>query len=201
MAEHKSQPTFWENRYQTANAPWDLGRPAPPLVHFFEQVIAPRTGEIIVLGCGQGQDAVFLAQQGLQVTAVDFAPSAIRATQKLAAAQNASLTALEQDIFRLGASHSQQFDYLFEHTCFCAIAPERRQDYVALAAALLKPNGYLYGIFFTHNRSGGPPWATTTDEVNQLFSPYFEVVSLQLIETSIPQRQGFEHFGVLRRKQ
>lgn len=200
MSNAVSQSEFWENRYLTADALWDLGEPTPPLVSFFAKAIAPTTGKIIVLGCGQGQDAVFLAQQGLEVTAVDFAPSAIQATQDLAQAKQVSLTIVEQDIFSLKADYKNQFNYLFEHTCFCAIAPENRQKYVELAATLLKPNGVLYGIFFTHNRTGGPPWKTTTEEIQNLFSPYFDIESLDLITNSIPVRQGLEHWGMLRRK-
>ena len=200
MSDSVEQSVFWESRYLSANAPWDLGEPTPPLVSFLQQAIAPKSGKIIVLGCGQGQDAVFLAQQGLTVTAVDFAPSAVQATQNLAASKEVTLTVMEQDIFSLKENHKNQFDYLFEHTCFCAIAPECRQDYVELAATLLKPNGALYGIFFTHNRDGGPPWATTIAEVKELFSPYFDIEDLSLISNSIPRRQGFEHWGSLRRK-
>lgn len=194
------QSEFWEKRYLAADAPWNLEEPAPPLVSFFNQAIAPTTGKIIVLGCGQGQDAVFLAQQGLTVTAVDFAPSAVQATKQLASEKRVSLTVIEQDIFTLNRQYQQQFDYLFEHTCFCAIAPEQRQAYVELVAALLKPDGIFYGVFFTHNRVGGPPWATTTDEVKALFSPYFNIEDLSLVTNSIPRRQNLEHWGILRRK-
>lgn len=152
---------FWEEKYQTAQHRWDLGEAAPALRDFFAVGQAPRQGHWVVLGCGQGHDAIFLAQQGLQVTGVDFAPSAIAAASAQAKTHEVTLTLLEENIFDLVKSHKNHFDGVFEHTCFCAITPEQRQEYVSLAADLLKPEGKLYGVFYTHNRAGGPPFGST----------------------------------------
>ncbi|WP_041763096.1 methyltransferase domain-containing protein [[Leptolyngbya] sp. PCC 7376] len=130
MSKSVEQSSFWETKYSTAEYRWDLGQPTPPLVAFFEGTITPSSGKIVVLGCGRGHDAVFLADQGLAVTAVDFAPSAIAATEELAQEKEVSLTTLEQDIFNLEKTHKGYFDYLFEHTCFCAIAPECCEHHV-----------------------------------------------------------------------
>ncbi|MGB2925588.1 MAG: methyltransferase domain-containing protein [Limnothrix sp.] len=192
--------SFWESKYQTGQSRWDLGQPAPPLVSFFESAIAPQAGNVVVLGCGQGHDAVFLAQQGLAVTAVDFAPSAIAATKELAQQKNCSVDLLEQDIFTLAASHPRQFQFLFEHTCFCAIAPEQRQKYVELAASILQPQGQLFGIFFTHDRAGGPPFGSTPAEIRALFSTYFDVLTLTPISNSVPSRQEDEHWAIFQKK-
>lgn len=193
-------PFFWETKYQADQFRWDLGQPAPPLVDFFVTEAAPRTGKVIVPGCGRGHDAVFLAQQGLEVTAVDFAPSAIAATASLAQAQNVSVALLESDIFELSLSYPNQFQLLFEHTCFCAIAPEKRPKYVELAATILAPQGLLFGIFFTHNRPGGPPFGSTPEEIKTLFANQFEILTLAAIKNSVPSRQGDEHWGIFRKR-
>lgn len=195
-----STPFFWETKYQAEQFRWDLGQPAPPLVDFFATAIAPRSGKIIVPGCGRGHDAVFLAQQGLEVTAVDFAPSAIASTATLAQAQNVSVELLERDIFELASSHQHQFQLLFEHTCFCAIAPEQRPKYVDLAATILASQGLLIGVFFTHGRPGGPPFGSTPEEIETLFASQFEILTLEAIQNSVPSRQGDEHWGVFRKR-
>ena len=41
------------------------------------------------------------------------------------------------------------FDVLFEHTCLCAIPPERRADYARAAATALRDGGLLLAVFFT----------------------------------------------------
>ncbi|BAW95625.1 thiopurine S-methyltransferase [[Synechococcus] sp. NIES-970] len=191
---------FWEEKYQTAQHRWDLGQAAPPLQDYWVREQAPSQGDLVVLGCGQGHDAIFLARQGLTVTGVDFAPTAIAAARDLAQKNEVTLTLLEENIFDLPKSHKSHFDYLFEHTCFCAIAPEQRPDYVTLAASILKPGGKLYGIFYTHNREGGPPFGSTPQELVDLFSPAFEILSLDPIHNSIPSRQGDEHWAVFEKK-
>ncbi|MBV5260658.1 methyltransferase domain-containing protein [Synechococcus moorigangaii CMS01] len=191
---------FWEEKYQAAQHRWDLGQAAPALQDFFGGTQAPALGEFVVLGCGQGHDAVFLAQRGFSVTGVDFAPSAIAAARTLAQRLEVNLTLLEENIFDLKKSHKSHFDYLFEHTCFCAITPAQRSDYVSLAATILKPGGSLYGIFYTHNRGGGPPFGTTPQELMELFASEFEIIALDPVQNSVPSRQGEEHWGIFQRK-
>jgi len=195
-----STPSFWETKYQAKQFRWDLGQPTPPLIDFFSTETAPREGKVLVPGCGRGHDAVFLARQGLAVTAVDFAPSAIAATATLAQAQNVSVEVIERDIFALSSSHKNQFQLMFEHTCFCAIAPEERPKYVELAATILAPQGLLFGIFFTHGRPGGPPFGSTPEEIETLFSNQFETLTLDAIKNSVPNRQNDEHWGIFRKR-
>lgn len=200
MGEFVEQASFWEAKYLADESPWDLGEPAPPLVHFFEQPIAPKSGQVVVLGCGKGHDAVFLAQRGLGVTAVDFAPTAIASTMTLASSNQVQVKGLVENVFDLSTSHPQRFDYLFEHTCFCAIAPERRQDYVQLATTILQPQGILFGIFFTHGRAGGPPFGVTVEMLRDLFMPHFDILSLTAIACSTPKRQGEEHWAIFQKR-
>ena len=188
-------PDFWESRYQGGTPRWDLGQAAPPLVHYFTQADAPRPGNAIVLGCGRGYDAVFLAQQGFAVDGVDFAPSAIAAATQLAAATGVNAQFMQRDIFDLVPEYAQQFDYVIEHTCFCALAPELREGYVSLVYQLLKPEGQYIGLFFTHNRPGGPPFGIQPTAIRDLFSPQFDIMALTPTPHSVPARQGEEHLG------
>ncbi|MBE9137528.1 methyltransferase domain-containing protein [Nodosilinea sp. LEGE 07088] len=193
-------PAAWEQRYQAGTPRWDLGQPAPAFQTLLASAYAPRVGSALVLGAGRGHDAIFFAQRGFEVTAVDFAPSAIQALEAQTQAQNLNLRLLERDIFDLVPEFAGQFAYAIEHTCFCAIAPSLRPAYVDLVANLLTPGGELLAVFFTHRRSGGPPFGTTPAEVHQLFEPHFEILSLDPIANSVPSRQGEEHFGRLRRR-
>ena len=188
----------WEERYQSGTPRWDLGQPAPAFRALLESANAPQPGAAIALGAGRGHDAVFFAQHGFAVTAVDFAPSAIQALE--AQTQTLPLRSLQRDIFDLLPEYAGQFDYAIEHTCFCAIDPALRPAYVDLVADLLVPGGELLAVFFTHQRPGGPPFGTTPAEVRQLFEPRFESITLQPVTNSIPSRRGEEHIGRLRRR-
>lgn len=195
MPRDRLTPDFWEGRYQEGTPRWDLGQAAPPLVHYLTQPDAPKPGRAIVLGCGRGYDAVFLAQQGFEVVGVDFAPTAIAAATQLAAAAGVDAQFMQRDIFGLLPEYAQRFDYVVEHTCFCALAPELRDRYVTLAHDLLKPHGHYIGLFFTHNRPGGPPFGIQPETIRNLFSPQFEIIFLTETPHSVPARLGEEHLG------
>jgi len=64
---------FWEERYASADAVWS-GRVNATLADVVSTLSA---GRVLDLGCGEGGDAIWLAQQGWDVTAVDVSPTAI----------------------------------------------------------------------------------------------------------------------------
>lgn len=190
---------FWDDRYQKQDIPWDLNQPAPAFVSFLDSPQSPQPGDTAVLGCGTGNDALLFAQRGFTVTGFDFAPGAIAVAADRVREMNVKAKFLQRDIFTLGAEFPEKFDYLVEHTCFCAILPEQRDRYVEIARSLLKPQGLFLGIFFTHSRPGGPPFGTTPEEIDRYFQPAFQILSLVPVENSIPRRLGEEHFGVFQR--
>lgn len=186
---------FWENRYIEGTTGWDLGQAAPPFVSLLDSAAAPKPGKIAVLGAGSGYDALLFAQRGFEVIGFDFAPSAIASATQLAQNKGISAQFLQRNIFDLPAEFPHYFDYVLEHTCFCAIAPSDRTSYVQLVKSLLKPNGELIALFWAHNQPGGPPFGTTTTEIRQYFEPNFTINSLTLASNSVAQRQGQEYLG------
>jgi SAM-dependent methyltransferase len=186
---------FWEARYQEGTARWDLNQPAPPLVSLLNSPEAPTPGKMIVMGSGNGHDALLFAEYGFEVTGVDFAPSAIAHAHAQAESRQLPAQFLQRDIFSLADDFSGQFDYVLEHTCFCAIAPDQREAYVSLAYALLKPDGEFIGLFWAHNRTGGPPYGTCSDEIRTLFAPAFTINTLDSVHNSVPNRAPDEYLG------
>jgi methyl halide transferase len=189
--------TAWEQRYRQEDTPWDLGNPAPPFVQLLASAQSPPPGKIAVLGCGKGYDALLFSAAGFEVTGFDFAPSSLADAQAMAAARGINATFAQRDILALGAEFSQQFDYVLEHTCFCAIDPALRPAYVQGVKDLLRPSGQLIALFFTHNRPGGPPFGVKPQEVLALFKPDFEPLRFEPTPHSIAKRQGEEHLGIL----
>lgn len=68
MSESQTSAQFWESRYATAS-PLSSGKPGTVLVRFTENL---KPGRALELGCARGDDAVWLAQRGWSVMAVDI---------------------------------------------------------------------------------------------------------------------------------
>lgn len=190
--------SYWEQRYQEKTTRWDLGQAAPAFVSLLNSQETLTPGRTAVLGCGRGYDALLFAEHGFEVVGFDFAPSAIAEATSLVQAAGSTAKFLQRDIFDLATEFPQDFDYVVEHTCFCAIPPERRPEYVQLVRSLLRPKGELIALFFTHNRPGGPPFGSTPTEIVQYFEADFEIFSLESVANSVPSRQGEEHIGRFR---
>lgn len=189
--------TNWEQHYQSGDMPWEKGEASPGLVDFINAHPDLKRGSVLVPGCGTGHDARVWAQAGFTVTGYDLAPSAVRLAQEKTAA--AGLTAE----FKLGNfledSPAEPFDWVFEHTLFCAINPDRREDYVRSLLRWLKPDGDYLAVNYLIPDTDGPPFGTTRDELIQRFSPRFELRS-DWVPRSYPNRTNLERMLWWRRK-
>lgn len=207
MTETKKIPTvekveFWEELYQNQNTPWDLTSFAPPLKTFLDSPYKVSPGTIAVLGCGTGYDALLFAQYGFEVVAFDFAPSAIAATRakfEQAGVFNKSAFVIQRDIFDLH-QYNGRFDYVLEHTCFCAIHPARRKTYEFIVRDLLKPTGKLIALWWLLDRQGsGPPFSCSKSEIFDLFSDDFKFDIVHDPTDSVAARKGQELFTLMSR--
>ncbi len=206
---------FWDGRYQTGEMPWDGGAPAPPLVRAVEAALAGRLAasvgvrlhvdaRVAVLGAGRGHDALALAERGLEVQGFDFAPEACVLASAEAAARGLTDRARfeVQDIFQLDTVYHGAFDLVVEHTCYCAIHPSRRPDYVTLAAQLLVPGGRLVALFFPVHADwrGGPPYRVTETEIDEQFHRHFAILAKETPADSWERRQGLERLVWLEKR-
>lgn len=76
---------FWEHRYAGTERSWS-GRANATLLATADDLVP---GTALELGCGEGADALWLAERGWRVTALDIAPTAVRRAQRLAASSAA----------------------------------------------------------------------------------------------------------------
>jgi SAM-dependent methyltransferase len=154
-------------------------------------------GTVCVPGCGTGHDVREWARAGFNAFGFDIAPSGIRlATEKTVAA---GLTAQFQLADFLRDEPPFQFDWLFEHTLFCAINPNERDDYVRAVLRWLKPDGQFLAVNYLIPDKDGPPFGTTRDEQWTRFSPHFDLVK-EWVPRSYPNRTGLELMLWWRRK-
>ena len=170
--------------------------PVPPFINLLASVQAPKAGKVAVLGCGSGQDAMLFSRSGFDVVGFDFAPSAIKRASANAKARKLNGQFLLRNIFELETEFFNSFDYVLEHTCFCAIEATLRPQYVQVVKNLLRPNGQLIALFYTNCQSDGPPFGIKPDAILDLFTPHFDILLLKPAKDSIARRKGKEHLGI-----
>ena len=190
---------FWEGLYAGGGDGWELGGPAPPLVDFVTTTPPPQ-GRVAVPGCGRGHDARFLAAQGYDVTAIDFSTAALTAARALARRDKVSVTFEQRDLFTLPQSHARAFDGVWEYTCYCAIDPRRRREYVDVLRAIVRPGGWLLGCFFPlRAQTAGPPFKVSMSEIRHVLAPAFRIERAFPPLRSVRGRQGREWMVLARR--
>src|SRR5438045_7980563 len=120
MAVVPNRETF-EGLY-AGKAPWDIGKPQPAFVAAAGKVI----GSVLDAGCGTGENALFFADRGHQVTGIDFLPGPIELAKQKAAQRGISATFLVMDALQLD-SLPQQFDNVIDCGLFHVFSDEDRQ--------------------------------------------------------------------------
>lgn len=178
----------WEERYRKGDMPWEKGSASPGLVDFVAANQNLERGTVLIPGCGTGHDVRVWAKAGFKATGMDLAPSAIRLSHERTAAAGLQADFVQGDFLR--DEPAQQFDWLFEHTLFCAIQPDERDLYVKAVNRWLKPGGNYVGVFYLIDEPDGPPFGTTRDELIRRFA------GLELLKDwvprSYPNRTGLE---------
>jgi SAM-dependent methyltransferase len=189
---------YWENRYQTGDMQWEKGAPSPGLVDFLATHPELSKGAVCIPGCGTGHDVREFARHGFDAFGFDLAPSALRLSQEKTAAAGLQAQFAFADFLR--DEPPQKFDWLFEHTLFCAIKPEERDDYVRAVERWLKPGGHYLAVnYFIIEDDDGPPWRTNREELLRRFSPRFELIA-DWLPRSYPNREGREWMFLWRLK-
>ena len=199
VSDSISSPDYWQERYDSGEDRWDKGSAAPPLLEYLrtERV----GGDVLVPGCGAGHDVRALARQGARVVGLDFARGAIDRARGYPAV--GSELYIQGDFFSLPPGMEDRFDWVFEHTCFCAIEPARRSAYVDSCARALRDGGQLLAIFYLDPRSSheeGPPFGVTKDELDHCFGGSFLLKSEHVPTKAYPGREGCELVRFYKRK-
>ena len=188
---------YWEQRYQTNDMPWEKGAPSPGLVDFLAAHVELPRSNVCVPGCGTGHDVRAWAAADFPVFGFDIAPSAIRLATEWT--RTAGLTANFVLSDFLTDPPPFLFDWVFEHTLFCAIQPKERDDYVRAALRWLKPDGQYLAVNYLIPDQDGPPFGTTREELWQRFSPHFDLLK-EWVPRSYPNRKDLELMLWWRRK-
>lgn len=179
----------WNECYKIGSTPWEKGNATPVLAELHECCEEVFQGKVLVPGCGLGHDVRRLAELGMEAVGVDVSSLAVEQAREWD--ENTSAVFMEGDVFALPHQWKGSFDVVWEHTCFCALSPEKRGDYVASMVSMLKPSGYVVGVFFINPQMDegetGPPFGIEEKELRELW----ESAGMQWLKSWVPA-SGFE---------
>ncbi len=187
-----TEAKFWTDVYTIENPGWELLQPANALIDMLPRLKLPKS-RILIFGCGTGEDAAYLAENGHLVTAVDISEFAInKAKEKFPNLKN--IEWICEDVFKFAKGKHQVFDIIFEHTFYCAIPPKRRNELVKVWIQLLVPTGHLMGVFFAMDKRVGPPFGGSEWEIRERLKKSYQFLFWGRWRQSVPRRQGRELF-------
>jgi SAM-dependent methyltransferase len=143
------------------SVPWDIGEAQPDVIELERQ--GRFRGEILDIGCGTGDNAVFLACRGYRVTAIDAAPAAIEEARQRADGLQVSFAV--EDATRL-TGYAGRFDTVLDSALFHTLDDAGRRRYAAALHRATRPAARLNMLCFADVPGGMPaPLSVTEAEV------------------------------------
>lgn len=150
-----------------SRVPWDDRQPAVLLVEWADHVQLAGSGQrALVVGCGLGDDAEYLATLGFAVTAFDISPTAITLCQQRW--PQTKVTYTTADVTQLPAAWYDQFDFVLESRTLQAMTWQHTAAAIRNIAVCVRPSGTLLVLCLgrdPHEEKRGIPWPLSREEL------------------------------------
>lgn len=176
MSTHEKE-TFLQT-YQWVDSwnqlPWAHDEPSL----FLAEICARRgPGKVLDIGCGAGTDSVYLAEQGWDVTSLDFVAKALEYTQQRAREKGVDVTPIEADITAWEPPH--QYDLVLDHGLLHNMDPVRYPAYRECLMKALADDGDFVLLHWHPLYPGQPsgevgPTRRSREEIKAFFAPEFQ---------------------------
>jgi SAM-dependent methyltransferase len=190
----RGDPTGWfeqlyvESQRDGVPISWVDLEPNPYLVEWLRRRPAPLHGRALVVGCGYGDDAEFLAGAGMAVTAFDVAPSAIARCRERFPESAVAYEAA--DVLAPPPSWRRAFDFVFEAYTVQVLFGGARGDCARSIGAMVAPGGTLLVVArsrLPEDPEGLMPWPLTRAELDEFAAPGLVLARLdEILEPGDP---------------
>lgn len=152
--------------YRLGFTPWDRGKPASGLVELVEGPNALRPGRALDLGCGSGNNTIYLSRNGWDATGIDMVASALNVARKNAERAGVHPRFVEGDVTRLSELDAKgPFDLLVDVGCFHTLPAHLRDQYAEGLTQVAAPGATLFLYAFSPGRIAPMKSGTTEAEV------------------------------------
>lgn len=144
--------SFYSNREQPV--PFFANAPDENLVQYVDTGLL-KPGKALDLGCGPARNAIYLANQGWEVDAVDISSEAIQWANDRVTEASVKVNLILGDIFDLNFNEGE-YDLVYDSGCFHHVPPHRRMNYLSILNKILKPSGaFAITCFKAGGKYGG----------------------------------------------
>jgi len=167
---------IFEKAYD-AQAPWDIDGPQPEIVRLAEA--GAIAGAVLDVGCGTGENALYLAGRGLDVWGIDFIPRAIERAREKALQRGLGVHFQVGDALKLEVL-GRMFDTVIDSGLFHTFSDEERWVFVRGLARIVRPGGVGYILCFSEQEPPGQgPRRVSREEIGSAFREWWDVDSIQ----------------------
>jgi len=145
------------------------------------------SGNALDVGCGTGVNSVFMAQQGLRVTAVDFIPEALEFARIRANKFGVDVEFVKSDVTKFESK--EKFDLILDCGCLHGFDDRKRIEYKKKIVGLMSYRMQYVLVHFGERRKsdfGFGPRPKTKDEIEKFFMPELRLVDFSADNKGVP---------------
>jgi SAM-dependent methyltransferase len=139
------EQSYFDRRY-SGTAPWDYDQPHAVIKELVQKKAI--NGRVLELGCGTGDDAIFLASEGFEVVGIDFSKLAIEKAKEKVRNKKLDVTLLKEDVFNI-TTNIGTFDTIIDCGLFHGLNENLKERYVKILSNLLNKTGIFYLLCFS----------------------------------------------------
>ena len=137
---YRGEPVF-EGGPAPTGVPWDVHQAQPRLMEL--EALGGFSGEVLDIGCGLGDNAIYLASRGHSATGLDGSPAAIEEARRRAADAGVTVTFDVADATDL-SGYEGRFDTVVDSALYHCLDDDRRQAYIAALYRATRPGARLH---------------------------------------------------------
>lgn len=187
MQEYNRQ--YWEEMYETPidDLPWEI-KEAPSELREYVKANRVEGGHALDAGCGTGNFSLFLANNGFEVTGVDYSEKAIAVAKERSKEARTPVRYVRADLTRLDeALPDFQFDLILDYKVSHHLPADKLRIYIEQCEELLKRGGRILLICYSDNdtdaagdqsavgKFGNEMFYRSADEIREFYKSFREV--------------------------
>jgi cyclopropane fatty-acyl-phospholipid synthase-like methyltransferase len=175
-------------RYQSGDVPWDDELPPPEVLAFIAQEPA---GRALDLGCGYGRAAIYMAQHGWEVDAVDFVAEAIGVAAERARTAGVTIRFHVTSVIDLGYL-AGPYDFALDVGCGHSLDPDELRQYRDHLHRLLRPGGtFLFFARLQESDASDGPRGLEEQQLQAIFADGFDLVWSEIGRTEMANHSAW----------